>query len=121
MAVSGLMLILIPGPILKLYHAEPAVIAIAGSLLVAVAIFQVFDGLQVVGTAILRGTGETRIPMFANLAAHWVIGLPVAYSLGVFAKWGVIGIWIGLACGLIAAGLILLGAWIWTVKGLAKG
>ncbi len=39
-------------------------------------VFQLFDGLQVVGTGVLRGIGDTRTPMIFNLIGHWMIGLP---------------------------------------------
>ena len=111
MAVSGLTMLVLPGPILGRFTTDPAVLATARSLLVAAAVFQVFDGLQVVGAGVLRGAGETRVPMYVNLVAHWAIGLPLGYLLAFPAKLGALGLWIGLAGGLIAAGLALLMAW----------
>ena len=78
----------------------------------AAAIFQVFDGMQVVAAGDLRGLGETRIPMFANLAGHWLIGLPIGTLLAFGLGWGVVGLWVGLASGLAAVGVILLVAWM---------
>ena len=78
------------------------------SLLVVAAAFQPFDGLQGVATGVLRGVGDTRTPMFTNLAAHWLLGLPLGYSLCFLWGWGVIGLWVGLATGLILLGVVLL-------------
>ncbi len=75
------------------------------------AAFQLFDGLQVVTTGALRGLGDTRTPMFANLVGHWLIALPIAAVSGFTLGFGVVGLWIGLCVGLILVGLFLLSAW----------
>jgi hypothetical protein len=76
------------------------------------AVFQLFDGVQVVTTGILRGTGDTRTPMISNLIGHWLIGLPVGYAFCFFTGGGVFGLWIGLSLGLILVGAVLL--WVWS-------
>src|SRR5690606_28560482 len=75
------------------------------------AVFQLFDGLQGVATGVLRGVADTRTPMITNLAAHWMFGLPVGYTLCFVVGVGVIGLWIGLSTGLIIAGSVLVYAW----------
>ena len=72
-------------------------------------VFQLFDGLQVVGTGVLRGIGDTRTPMIFNLIGHWMIGLPVGWWLCFRAGWGVVGLWIGLSIGLTLVGIVLVG------------
>ena len=86
-------------------------IAAGAALLRIAALFEIFDGLQVVATGALRGLGDTRTPALAHLAGYWIIGLPVAYVLCFSYGWGVTGIWVGLTGALIAVGLILLVAW----------
>jgi MATE family multidrug resistance protein len=94
------------------------VIAIGVTLLSVAAVFQLFDGVQGVATGILRGVGNTRTPMWSNFIGHWVIGLPVGWSLCFVAGWGVVGLWIGLSVGLILVGLILVGVWLQTTRRL---
>ncbi|HEV3168634.1 MAG TPA: MATE family efflux transporter, partial [Isosphaeraceae bacterium] len=118
MAAAALVLLLIPRTIMGVFTQESAVISAGLSLLYAAAVFQLFDGLQVVASGILRGTGETRIPMFCNLVAYWGLGLPVAYMLGVWWGLGVLGLWIGLVIALIVAGLFLLYVWAKKARGL---
>jgi MATE family multidrug resistance protein len=57
--------------------------------------------------------------MVTNLAAHWLFGLPVGYTLCFFIGVGVIGLWIGLSTGLIIAGLLLVWFWHRRVKQFA--
>jgi MATE family multidrug resistance protein len=120
MAISGLTMLFASELMLSRFTTDPNVMTTAKTLLIAAAIFQVFDGIQVVGSGTLRGLGETQIPMYATLTAHWIIGLPIAYFMAFPAGHGVVGIWIGLCSGLVTAGLLLLAAWFWKVKGFSR-
>lgn len=119
MAMSGLTMLTFPRTLLGVFTTSSGVIAVARSILVAAAVFQIFDGLQIVGSGALRGLGETRVPMFATLCAHWAIGLPIGYVMAFPLGWGVIGLWIGLTSGLVVAGILILAAWMWRVRHLA--
>ena len=52
-------------------------------------------------TGALRGLGETRVPMIANLVGYWAMGLPLGFILCFVLKWGIYGMWIGLTVSLI--------------------
>jgi MATE family multidrug resistance protein len=108
----------IPRTLISLFSTDAAVITLGSSLLFVAAIFQLFDGMQGVVTGVLRGVGDTRTPMLTNLAAHWLFGLPVGYSLCFGFGVGVIGLWIGLSTGLIIAGAVLLYSWIIQIRTL---
>ena len=64
-----------------MYTPESDVVNAGATLLLVAAVFQLFDGLQVVATGALRGAGNTRIPMIANFIGYWVIGLPLGAFL----------------------------------------
>ena len=81
MTIVGLGLIVIPAWLIGLFTTDTQTIAIGASLLMVASVFQLFDGLQVVGTGVLRGIGDTRTPMIFNLIGHWMIGLPVGWWL----------------------------------------
>ncbi len=100
-----------PGPLIALYTRDPQVMAVGPSLLWLAAAFQIFDGIQTVSTGALRGLGETRIPMLANLVGYWVLGLPLGLSLCFFLKWGIYGLWIGLTLALVVISVTLLRRW----------
>ena len=68
-----------------------------------------FDGLQVVAAGILRGLGDTRVPMVLHMVGLWLIGLPVSLYLSFQAGLGATGLWWGFVAGLGSAALILLG------------
>ena len=113
MASAGVVLAAAPRFILRVYTTDASVVAGGALLLRIAALFQLFDGLQVVATGALRGLGDTRTPLIAHFAGYWLIGLPVAYGLCFPAGWGAPGIWVGLSAALIAIGLMLLTVWRW--------
>lgn len=81
MSVAAATFVTLPGPILRLFTADARVLETGVVLLLLAALFQLFDGVQVVPTGVLRGLGDTRTAMLSNLAGHWVVGLPVGYAL----------------------------------------
>jgi MATE family multidrug resistance protein len=113
MGTAGVALALAPRAILRIYTSDAAAIAGGTVLLRIAALFQLFDGLQVVATGALRGLADTRTPLVAHFAGYWLIGLPVAYVLCFPCGWGAPGIWVGLSAALIAIGSMLLIVWRW--------
>jgi MATE family multidrug resistance protein len=111
MSTAGLALAIVPRWIARLYTPEVAVIGASAALLRIAALFEIFDGLQVVATGALRGLGDTRTPALVHFAGYWLVGMPVAWYLCFNRGWGVTGIWVGLTSALILIGLILLAAW----------
>jgi MATE family multidrug resistance protein len=120
MSCCGLTLFLFSRPIARLYSPQPDVVRAGAVLLVIAAVFQLFDGLQVVATGALRGAGNTRAPMLANLIGYWVIGLPLGAYLCFKAGLGAVGMWVGLCLALILIGSVLLAVWRRTVRGLPE-
>lgn len=86
---------------------DPVVVPLAAQLLIIGGLFQLFDGIQVVGLGTLRGMGDVKIPTFITFFAYWIIGLPVAYLLGIQFNIGVKGIWYGLTLGLLTSSTLL--------------
>ncbi len=111
MSVAAALFVTYPDVILHLFTSDRDVVATGVTLLLVAAVFQLFDGLQGVATGVLRGLGDTRTPMFSNLAGHWIIGLPVGYALCFWWGFGVVGLWIGLSTGLILVAIVLVPVW----------
>ncbi|NDK56392.1 MATE family efflux transporter [Pontibacter fetidus] len=107
MMASGLLMVAANRFIPMLYIDDQDVIQIASTLLIIAALFQISDGVQVVGLGALRGLEDVRIPGVISLIAYWVIGLPVGYVLGFKLGFGVNGVWAGLLVGLSVAAILL--------------
>jgi MATE family multidrug resistance protein len=111
MGSAALAMSVAPRFIVRLFIADPAVVAMGATLLRIAALFELFDGFQIVATGALRGLGETRQPMIAHFAGYWIVGVPVAYVLCFRLGWGAPGIWVGLTAALILIGVALVAAW----------
>lgn len=83
------------------------VIKIASKLLIAAAIFQLSDSLQVIVLGALRGLQDVKIPTLITFVSYWIIGFPVSWFLGKEEYYGSFGIWLGLLAGLSTAAILL--------------
>ncbi|NCO63099.1 MAG: MATE family efflux transporter [Flavobacteriales bacterium] len=83
------------------------VIKIASKLLIAAAIFQLSDSLQVIVLGALRGLQDVKIPTLITFVSYWIIGFPVSWFLGKEDYYGSFGIWLGLLAGLSTAAILL--------------
>jgi MATE family multidrug resistance protein len=98
--------------------ADPAngpVLDLAVRFLFIAAIFQLADGAQVVGAAMLRGLQDTRVPMVYAGIGYWLVGLGGGAALAFWADWEGEGVWTGLALGLAMVAVLML--WRWSRRG----
>lgn len=107
MTLSAVVLVIFREPIVSLYTSDANVHAIAVSLLFMAMIFQISDGLQVGAAGALRGYKDTRLPLYINVVAYWLVGFPIAAYAGLRTSAGPDGVWLGLACGLTVAAVLL--------------
>lgn len=112
MTGSAIVFILMPRALARCYTDDADTIAMAVMLIPIAGLFQIFDGLQVTASGVLRGTGETRWPMYVQLVGLWLVGLPVSIGAGVFFGIGEVGLWWGFVAGIgAAATLLCVGVW----------
>jgi len=86
-----------------------AIAALAARLFQIVVIFQVFDGLQAITSRALRGLRDTLAPLWLAGFGYWVIGIGGGCLLAFPMGLGTIGLWWGMALGLMTTGSLL--AW----------
>lgn len=119
MGLTALMIFSVPRLFVGIYldvdaPANAAVVALALQYLVVAAVFQLVDGAQAVAAGVLRGVQDTRMPMLIAAFGYWVAGFGTAIFLGFHAGWQGVGIWIGLAVGLLVVSVLLL--WRWSAR-----
>ncbi|WP_188599489.1 MATE family efflux transporter [Polaribacter pacificus] len=83
------------------------VVGIASQLLIAAAIFQISDSIQVVMLGALRGLQDVKIPTIITFISYWVIGFPISFYFGKEEQYGSFGIWMGVLAGLSTAAILL--------------
>jgi MATE family multidrug resistance protein len=120
MALFAFGYLALPRVLLAFFTQDHAVVELGVKILLIVALFQVADGTQVSTTGALRGLGNTRAPMVANLVGHYPIGLTVGLVLCFGFGYGVLGLWSGLACGLVSVAVMLLRAWYRQTRELSR-
>jgi MATE family multidrug resistance protein len=108
MACSALFVLIARDAIVTLYTRDAAVAAVAWSLLVWAAAFQLADGIQVSAASVLRGYKDTQLPAIITVVAYWGIGLTSCWWLGLELGLGPVGVWMGLTASLVAAAGLLL-------------
>jgi len=83
------------------------VVSIASKLLLAAAVFQISDSIQVVVLGALRGLQDVKIPTLITFISYWLVGFPISWFLGKENAYASFGIWLGLLAGLTTASILL--------------
>jgi len=117
MAVTATLMILLPRSLIGIFldtadPANEAVVGLAVTFLAFAALFQLADGAQAVGSGMLRGLQDTRVPMLYAALGYWGIGFPLGIVLGFPAGMEGVGIWIGLAAGLAVVAVLMTARWM---------
>ena len=89
------------------FTSDPLLAATAIRLLHVGAVFQIFDGANIVARATLRGTGDVRYPAVVGVLTSWALTPPLTWLLGYRFGLGAFGGWLGLCAEIIAGALIL--------------
>ncbi|MBA4409156.1 MAG: MATE family efflux transporter [Bacteroidota bacterium] len=106
MSLMGILFVVLRNQLPLLFTNDPEVIRLAAGLLVVGALFQIFDGVQVVLLGALRGMADVRIPMFIAFFSYIVVSLPISYLLAFVFNLGSPGVWIGFVFGLGTAAVL---------------
>ncbi|MDB5740127.1 MAG: family efflux transporter [Alphaproteobacteria bacterium] len=111
MTGAAVVLLLWPRQIASLWLPDIAanadVLALAVLYLHVAAAFQLVDGIQVSASMALRGLKDAHGPMWLAGGSYWLAGAPVCVLLGFGLHMQGLGIWIGLAFGLLVAAVTL--------------
>ena len=102
--------VFLPGPIVRFFSADPAVIAFAIDALRIVALGFLFYAYGMVVTQAFNGAGDTTPPMLLNFFCFWLFKIPAAYLLAVTAGLGPRGVFIAITAAYstlaVAGGLL---------------
>ncbi|MGA3012688.1 MAG: MATE family efflux transporter [Bacteroidales bacterium] len=98
LSISALILIFARG-LMRVFTNDEAVIELGRSYLVVIGIFYILFSTMFIYTGVLRGAGDTLVPMFISLFSLWIVRIPVAYLLSGIPAIGVHGIWWSIPIG----------------------
>ncbi len=112
MSVSMTLFLVLGRPLAALFVTDLDVIKLAATLLIVAGLFQLFDGIQVVSVAALRGINDVNVPAAMAAFSYWGIALPLGWYAGLRLGHGAVAIWAAMSVGLaLAAGLLGWRAW----------
>lgn len=120
MATMAVIFALVPRALAEAYTSDAATQVMAATLIPIAAVFQVFDGTQVISTSILRGAGDTRVAMLLHMLSFWAVGIPLGATIAFGFDGGAPGLWWGLTAGLAAAAVLQLARVRWKLSGVVE-
>ena len=78
----------------RLFTPEPEVLAWGAPLLRIMGLLQVPLAIALALAGSLRGAGDTRTVLWAAIVGGWIVRIPLAVGLGVWAGYGVLLVWL---------------------------
>ncbi len=91
----------------QIFTPDTDVIAMTGSLLIYVGLFQFSDGMQVMSLSVLRGMQDVKATSVIAFISYIVINLPLGYLFAFTLGMGPQGLWMGYIFGLTIAAILL--------------
>ncbi|RXQ96137.1 MATE family efflux transporter [Ancylomarina salipaludis] len=91
------LIVIFGGDLMRLFTTDQQVIEIGQNYLIIVSSFYLIFSSMFTIHGVLRGAGDTLIPMFITLFSLWIIRIPAAYFLS--SKIGEDGIWWSIPMG----------------------
>ena len=89
--ITTLLIVLSGNYLMRLFTSDTEVIRLGDQYLTIVSLFYLLFTLMFIYNGIMRGAGDTLLPMFFTLLSLWLIRIPIAYFLS--AEIGPSGIW----------------------------
>ena len=108
MAGAAIIYALFGAPIASIFTPDPAVIEVARQLFFVVAVFEIFDGLQVTALGALRGITDVQRPMIYALISYLLVAVPLGYIAGIALNFGPCGLLSGFCGGLMFAATLFI-------------
>jgi putative MATE family efflux protein len=93
MGVLGCAFLFAPGPLMRIYTTDPAVIAAGSAALRILGFAQFVNAIGAVLGPALIGAGDMKFVMGLEIFTTYVLFLPLAWLLGVVLKLGAAGAW----------------------------
>lgn len=106
MGLCGIVFVAFHRLIPLLYTSDPTVIPIASRIILIMAMYQIFDAVQLASVSSLRGLKDTKVPLLFAALSYYAVCLPSAWFFGFFLGLGPEGVWTGLLLGLAFAAVL---------------
>ena len=102
MGSMGILFIIFPGPILRIFTPDADIIATGILPLQILGMVQFFDAVGMVHHGALVGAGDNTFQALAEMLIMWLFFIPTTYFTGIILGWGIISGWAALGFYIIA-------------------
>jgi len=120
--VISVLALLFARPLMQIFTKDAGVVEIGKHYLLIVPLFYMVFATMFSINGVMRGAGDTMVPMFISIIALWFVRIPVSWFLSL--KFGAIGIWWGIPVAWFV-GLMLAFTYYktgrWKTKAVVKG
>jgi len=120
--VISVLALLFARPLMQMFTKDAGVVEIGKHYLLIVPLFYMVFATMFSINGVMRGAGDTMVPMFISIIALWFVRIPVSWFLSL--KFGAIGIWWGIPVAWFV-GLMLAFTYYktgrWKTKAVVKG
>ena len=103
--VAAIVFFTVPEWLFSLVTPDAEIVRLGKHILYFAAIFQISDAFGICSVGALKGAGDTLFTMWVGIGYAWLLFLPLAYWLGVFLGFGVVGAWVGATIYVILLGM----------------
>ena len=107
MMVCAIVYFSVPEFLIKLFTNDVELIKITVPVLYILAMFEVFDGLQVSLSGIFKGLKKTSVVLLSNMIGYWFVAIPLGLILAFKFNFMLSGFWIGILVASIVLCLIM--------------
>lgn len=84
-------------PLLSLFSSDPQVIALGQKVLIVEVFLELGRCFNIVMVRNLQAVGDVRFPVLVGIASQWIVGVGVAWLLGIHFGLGLVGVWMAFA------------------------
>ena len=84
-------------PLLGLFSSDPQVIALGQKVMIVEVILELGRCFNIVMVRNLQAVGDVRFPVLVGIASQWIVGVGVAWLLGIHFGLGLVGVWMAFA------------------------
>jgi putative MATE family efflux protein len=109
MGIVAVMFVCAAPILVRAYSADPGIVAEGALALRVLAVGLVPLGVAQVLAGGLRGSGNTRVPMFVTAASMWLVRLPATWLLATGVGWGLTGSYAAFSLAFCLEAMILWG------------
>ena len=84
-------------PLLSLFSSDPQVIALGRNVMIVEVFLELGRCFNIVMVRNLQAVGDVRFPVLVGIASQWIVGVGVAWLLGIHFGLGLVGVWMAFA------------------------